>query len=341
MSKSYDVCVIGSDLSSGLIALECQKKGFKTLWLHEEELSLGQFDKTSQTEQFCEFLPETPETRYLLPWVEELIDEVLHVGFHNLSHWAIERTTKDTKPFLWKSSSKFLYEFFLKPRGVTLKSFPSHWLEKTKLLFQGDKKLRCQISSLTQREDKSFSLLLNEKEVISKYIFWASSLSGLRKFIPQCKIKKQHSPILSVLYFNWSHKVPLNENPYDVFYLLNSLQSNHPEVAAMVKFKDSQTSQWLSLVEDIDPSSVVVCLQKIKKMIQKVRPQWYESVSKEFIGLKPYSYGHALGFEGPQQLYFVSPISCGSEGILAYIQPAFESLKLWDKQTSSSLSSCR
>ncbi len=329
----YEAFVVGNDLSSGLIALECQRKGLKTLWLYEEELSLGHFDNSSQMELFCEFLPETPEARYLLPWLEELLDEPLHTGSHSLNHWAMERVSKDVKPFLWKSSSVFLYDFFLKPRALTLQSFPSYWLEKTKQFFQGKKKLRAQITSLQEKPDKSFSFSLNEKKIVSKYVFWTSSLERLKQLMPHIRSPNPFS-ILSLLYFNWSHKVPLQENPHDLFYLLSSLKSSHPEVFAMVKFRDHQTSQWLSVVEDTEPDSVVGHLKKIKVMVQKIKPEWYKSVSKEFLCLKPHSYGRISELQTPENLYFASPINCESEGVLAYIQSAFETLKIWDQKVS-------
>ena len=335
-SFSYDVAVLGNRLSSALLAVACQKKGLHVLWAQIEESSLGDFAANSpQASSVFELLPSTPKASHWIRWAEELMEENFYTGPQSLDHFALERSSGELKPFRMKASVPLLYSFFFTPEYLTTKTHSLDWIEKLKKLFCGDTKQKTQITSL-KHEKSSFHIVFNEQDsVTAQHFFTTQPLDHLKKWFPHIK-PKASDDVHSTLYFLWKHKIPLNENPAHMFYLVNSLKSESPEVLALGRFLDPQSSHWMSLVQDLSPDFLASHLQKVKKAILKIKPSWKESLLTETIGFKALNYGTQSLCKLPEKMKVLSPVYCESEGLLAELQLAFESYQILENRCEKS-----
>ena len=322
MENFYEVMVVGDDFSAGLAVLECEKQGLKTFWLKQESLSLGDVQEKGFQEIFCELIPQTPHSRHLIKWCEELLKQDLYLGTQPLNHIVMENSTKQAKPFEWRSKKSFSYDFFLKPEALKLEGSSRSWMNRILELTLCDTKEKSQIQSIEKDSSSGFVVRMNDRTFHVKKLFWSGEFSRLQKLMKSCRAKTESSQ--AVLYMRCQHKVPLQENSSDVFYLMSSMNSSEPEVWGVGRMKFSDVSEWMSHIESTDPKFIHERLQKIKKMMDTIKPQMYKTIAQEFIGFRPESYGLASDYQAPEGLEWISPLRCQSEGLLAQIQSAFE-----------------
>ena len=348
IADHYDVAIVGSDLSSLILAyLLSEEHDLKTILISAKQ-SLQDFRKDAvetpiNVDETIDYYPATDHSRNSIDWLAET---VLKQPLVSGAKESIPKTFEsgEFKSFVGFGERKLktidAIEYYLQQQNLPLQLSPEEWVKLLLEKYNGEILHKSQPTQILLEEGKVKAIVLNEtKRLEADRFIFCGSARDLLELVPQDDLpgRTRQKIAKSKLY----HRLNMQLTFSEVF-------DHHPEIHILMGTKDDfepvvdqfhlttndqgeqqLSSSWTYLLnsdEYEDPELMTAVVKYIKRQIKRAYPESFEILSGESISVVRDCYGHvgldSTKIKGMDNFYVGSPQMGEGQSLQAQISSA-------------------
>lgn len=354
ISDKYDVAIIGSDLSTLILAqlLHAQHE-LKTVVISTKQ-SLQDFRKDINDQSICldeniQFLPGDSESIDAIQW---LYNSVLETDIESQINEANPVTFDGGKfkPFLGFGGRDLktidILNYYFNQQEAHLNLSPEEWAQLLIKKFEGDFLPKSFVTQVIVEDGRVESVILNETKKLAadKFVFCGSP-KELLELLPSSvltgKVRQKiaKSPLYTRLNLNIQHGTNFDHQS-GIHVLVGTKDDFEPVVGRFAQgpllidggeSTDSKvlTSHWTYLLNDEnygEPEAIGAAVKYMKRQIKRAYPESFDGENQETIAVYRDSHGHvdldSIQLKGLNNFFIASSQTRSTESYISRIQSA-------------------